>query len=92
MENFDQIFTLVAEHEGIGLNLDILETGLGKKIDRDFFPWRKGDQKIYVSDITKATEILDWKPKIGVMGGIKKIIDHIKTAVKVNIKNPYSKI
>jgi len=28
MENFDQIFTLLAEDEGIGLNLDILETGL----------------------------------------------------------------
>jgi F-type H+-transporting ATPase subunit b len=28
MENFDQIFTLLAEHESIGLNLDILETGL----------------------------------------------------------------
>ena len=28
MENFDQIFTLLAEGEGIGLNLDILETGL----------------------------------------------------------------
>ena len=28
MENFDLIFTLVAEREGIGLNLDILETGL----------------------------------------------------------------
>jgi F-type H+-transporting ATPase subunit b len=28
MENFDQIFTLLAEHEGIRLNLDILETGL----------------------------------------------------------------
>lgn len=28
MENLDQIFTLLAEHEGIGLNLDILETGL----------------------------------------------------------------
>jgi F-type H+-transporting ATPase subunit b len=28
MENFDQIFTLLAEHEGIGLNLDILEKGL----------------------------------------------------------------
>ena len=28
MENFDQIFTLLAEQEGIGLNLDILETGL----------------------------------------------------------------
>ena len=28
MENFDQIFTLVAENEGITLNLDILETGV----------------------------------------------------------------
>ena len=28
MENFDQIFTLIAQEEGIGLNLDILETGL----------------------------------------------------------------
>ena len=28
MENFDQIFTVLAEHEGIGLNTDILETGL----------------------------------------------------------------
>lgn len=29
MENFDQIFTLIAEHEeGIGFNTDILETGL----------------------------------------------------------------
>ena len=28
MENFDQIFTLIAHEEGIGLNLDILETGV----------------------------------------------------------------
>jgi len=28
MENLNQIFTLIAEEEGIGLNLDILETGL----------------------------------------------------------------
>jgi F-type H+-transporting ATPase subunit b len=28
MENFNQIFTLLANKEGIGLNLDILETGL----------------------------------------------------------------
>ena len=28
MENFDQIFTLLAEDEGIRLNTDILETGL----------------------------------------------------------------
>ena len=28
MGNFDQIFTLLAEDEGISLNLDILETGL----------------------------------------------------------------
>lgn len=28
MENFDKIFTLIAESEGISLNTDILETGL----------------------------------------------------------------
>jgi len=28
MENFSQIFTLLAENDGIGLNLDILETGV----------------------------------------------------------------
>ena len=28
MENFDQIFTLLANHENISLNTDILETGL----------------------------------------------------------------
>ena len=28
MENFNQIFTLLAHEEGIGLNFDILETGL----------------------------------------------------------------
>jgi F-type H+-transporting ATPase subunit b len=28
MENFDQIFTLLAKHDGIGLNTDILETGV----------------------------------------------------------------
>jgi len=28
MENFDHIFTLIAENEGIGLNTDILETGV----------------------------------------------------------------
>jgi F-type H+-transporting ATPase subunit b len=28
MENFDQIFTLIAENEGISLNTDILETGV----------------------------------------------------------------
>ena len=28
MENFDQIFTLIAHEKGIGLNLDILETGV----------------------------------------------------------------
>ena len=28
MENFDQVFTLLAESDGIRLNTDILETGL----------------------------------------------------------------
>ncbi len=66
--------------------LDILETELGKNIDREFHQQRKGDQKIYCSDITKAENNLNWKPKIGVNEGIKKIIEHVKTLSKVNGK------
>jgi CDP-paratose 2-epimerase len=34
---------------------------------------RTGDQKVYISDITKAREELNWRPKIGVKQGIVKL-------------------
>lgn len=36
-------------------------------------PWRAGDQRVYVSSVTKAFELLGWRPRIGVQDGIEAI-------------------
>lgn len=35
--------------------------------------WRPGDQKIYVSDIRKAEELLNWRPRVGVRAGVEAL-------------------
>ena len=42
----------------------------GKKIPVDFQEWRPGDQKIYISDISKIRSDFGWSPKIGVEKGL----------------------
>jgi CDP-paratose 2-epimerase len=36
---------------------------------------RFGDQKVYISDIRKLREQLDWVPKIGVEEGVRRLIE-----------------
>jgi CDP-paratose 2-epimerase len=35
--------------------------------------WRRADQKVYISDITKASRLLGWMPKIDPIIGIKNV-------------------
>lgn len=56
----------------------ILEELLSKKIDVNWGDWRPGDQKIYISDIRKAYDDLDWSPKISPEKGIKFLFDWVK--------------
>jgi len=58
--------------------LDELETLTGKKIKVSFAPWRPSDQKVYITDTTKLQKLLDWKIRVGVKGGIKKLLDWVK--------------
>lgn len=51
----------------------ILEELAGRKIDVQYGDWRPGDQVIYVSDITKAEETLDWEPRVSVRAGIEML-------------------
>ena len=39
---------------------------------------RKGDQKVYISDISKVYTYLSWKPKINIDHGIKSIYSWLK--------------
>jgi CDP-paratose 2-epimerase len=53
----------------------ILEELLGKKIPVVWGDWRPGDQKIYVSDIQKAVEELNWQPKVTVRNGLQQLFN-----------------
>ncbi len=45
-----------------------------------FASWRVGDQKYYVSDTSKFTEMTGWKPKVNVSEGLEKLYLWLKTA------------
>ena len=48
----------------------ILEKIHGKKIAIEIKGWRPGDQKIYISDISKAKALLGWSPQVNVENGL----------------------
>lgn len=60
-----------------------LEDITGKKIKVGYDDWRKFDQKVYISDITKAKRVLKWKPQITPREGLKRIIGWIQDNPKL---------
>ena len=58
--------------------LEELERQTGKKTKVKFSDWRPSDQKVYISDITKIKQKLNWQPKISPKEGITKLINWIK--------------
>jgi CDP-paratose 2-epimerase len=51
--------------------IDLLEDHSHRKVNYSFDDWRPGDQPIYISDISKAENLLGWSPKIGTKEGIE---------------------
>jgi CDP-paratose 2-epimerase len=51
----------------------ILESISGKQIKVDRKDWRPGDQKVYISDISKIRDELGWYPKVNVENGIARL-------------------
>jgi CDP-paratose 2-epimerase len=43
-----------------------------------FEDWRWGDQKVYVSDISRAARELGWEPKVGKKEGLRRLVDWAK--------------
>lgn len=54
-----------------------LEKLIGHEIAIDHADWRPGDQRIFVSDIRKASMELDWQPMIGVEEGIQRLYEWV---------------
>lgn len=64
---------------------EILEKLANKKFNYKFGSWRLGDQKVYISDISKAKKEFGWSPKISPKEGVKKLhnwISQNKTLIK----------
>lgn len=53
--------------------IETLDKITGKKVKVKFSDWRKFDQKVYISDISKAKRMLKWKPTVAPEQGVKKI-------------------
>jgi len=57
---------------------EVLEREIDIELKYKKLPCRISDQKIFVADIFKAKEKIEWKPKISKFKGIKKIMKWIK--------------
>jgi len=55
--------------------LDMLEAQTGERTDISFDDWREGDQKVYISDISRAQNELDWEPEVDFETGIRRFVD-----------------
>jgi CDP-paratose 2-epimerase len=58
--------------------IQMLERELGGPITLRFADWRPGDQRVYVSDISRATEAFGWRPRISVSEGIRWLVEWVR--------------
>jgi len=58
--------------------LTLLEDLLSFKIEKYFSDWRPSDQKVYISDITKVKNELNWAPAIKLDQGLNYLVEWVK--------------
>jgi CDP-paratose 2-epimerase len=58
--------------------LELLEKETSIRPQVSYSDWRPSDQKVYISDISKAKKKLGWEPKIGVEEGVSKLISFVR--------------
>ena len=86
VEAFDRFLSSGLKHEVFNMGggsantlsllqlLDMLRKLTGKNPSLSFEDWRAADQKVYVSDISKAKRLLKWRPQIDPVEGMKKLV------------------
>jgi CDP-paratose 2-epimerase len=51
----------------------------GRPIDVQYGEWRPGDQPVFVSDNSKAAQVLGWQPRMSVRDGVRKLWDWVSS-------------
>jgi Nucleoside-diphosphate-sugar epimerases len=58
--------------------IDSIEAATGIKMKYKFSDWRPSDQKVYISDISKVSKELNWKPNLKPGEGAKLLTEWVK--------------
>ena len=61
---------------------DLLENELDVKLNYKELPPRESDQKVFVADIRKTVSLIDWKPQVSKLVGIRHMINWIMEFIK----------
>jgi nucleoside-diphosphate-sugar epimerase len=72
-----EIINLGGGNNPISINqvIEQIETGLGKKAKIEKKPFNKADMMSTWADISKASHLLDWKPRISFNDGISRTLE-----------------
>ncbi|MBV8843429.1 MAG: GDP-mannose 4,6-dehydratase [Bryobacterales bacterium] len=58
--------------------VELLNRNFGRKLRVSFDEWRPGDQPVFISNIDNAKRDLDWRPRVGVEEGVRRLIEWVK--------------
>lgn len=61
--------------------ITLLEKILNRPIITSLSTTRPGDQKVYISDITKATRHFGWRPSVSVADGVNHLVQWLQTSL-----------
>jgi CDP-paratose 2-epimerase len=63
--------------------VDMMKERLGRAIDLEFSPWRRGDQRYYVTDAGRFEAATGWCPRVTPQSGLERLqewLDHPRPA------------
>lgn len=55
-----------------------LEDLRGSEMEVGYADWRPGDQRVYISDVTKAGKLIGWTPRISVKDGVDMLYNWVR--------------
>lgn len=59
--------------------LDMIKSTTNNEPEIYFSDWRAADQRLYVSDIRKVKNDLDWKPRVSPQEGVRKVTEWVSS-------------
>ncbi len=61
--------------------LNLLEKLIGRIPKVNYSNWRPADQKVYISDISKAEKLLRWRAKVSPEEGLRRLVNWVSKNV-----------